>query len=206
MIHRQEATSLTRGSRLMRASLTPPTVPIPDAGRSHAPRSLRAARPSVIRTTMAAAGRLIDDGCGGTLDCGECQGTTRSCVRGEDGVGRCLHRGEVEGCEPKTADEACGAGVCGHVSDGCASTINCGGCGEGEHCTAGTCGANECVPPSPETLCAGKCGSVSDGCGGVLHCSEQNGGTSCSFFDYCGFGGVPNECGCTPNTTCEEAG
>lgn len=159
---------------------------------------------------LAAGGAAVchtnDDGCGGTLDCGECQGTTRSCVRGEDGVGRCLHRGEFEGCEPKTADEVCGAGVCGHISDGCAGTVHCGGCGEGEHCTAGTCGANECVPPSPETLCAGKCGSVSDGCGGVLHCSEQNGGTSCSFFDYCGFGGVPNECGCTPNTTCEEAG
>lgn len=177
----------------------------PDAADSTDP-GCRPLTCAALATGGAAVCHTNDDGCGGTLDCGECQGTTRSCVRGEDGVGRCLHRGEFEGCEPKTADEVCGAGVCGHISDGCAGTVHCGGCGEGEHCTAGTCGANECVPPSPETLCAGKCGSVSDGCGGVLHCSEQNGGTSCSFFDYCGFGGVPNECGCTPNSRCDELG
>src|SRR5690606_12075437 len=77
---------------------------------------------------------------------------------------------------------------CGHVSDGCAGTIDCGGCGSGEHCSAGTCGPTECIPQAAEVLCAGKCGTLSDGCGGKIECSEANGGTSCSFFDYCGFG------------------
>lgn len=149
---------------------------------------------------------LNDDGCGGTIDCSTCEGITRVCVRDDYGIGRCLHRGEVDGCQPRSREEACGAGTCGHVSDGCAGTIDCGGCGSGEHCSAGTCGPTECIPQAAEVLCAGKCGTLSDGCGGKIECSEANGGTSCSFFDYCGFGGVPNECGCTPNSRCDELG
>ena len=50
---------------------------------------------------------LVDDGCGGTMDCGAC--------------------GDGE-CEPLTVEE-CRAEQCGDVADGCGGTIDCGACG-----------------------------------------------------------------------------
>jgi len=60
-----------------------------------------------------------------------------------------------------------------------------------------------CVPVPP--VCTGKCGSLGDGCGGSVDCSTS-GGVTCSGFQTCGGGGVPNQCGCTPTGSCSAAG
>jgi hypothetical protein len=167
-------------------------------------------------TSLASDSRVAcgenSDGCGGTITCtdegGEspCRGFM-VCAPDEDGVNRCLHPGEV-GCTPLTESQACSGVECGYVSDGCEGTIHCGGCSPGSHCTLGTCGATPCTPVPVGTACDGLCGEVSDGCSGTYACDDGNGGETCSGYAYCGWGGVPNECGsppCVP-TTCEELG
>src|SRR5690554_4300759 len=77
---------------------------------------------------------VLDDGCGGTLDCdADGQGSICSdpfgvlkCAADTDGVKRCLHT-NADACTPLTKDVACD-GACGEVSDGCEGTIQCGGC------------------------------------------------------------------------------
>ncbi len=64
----------------------------------------------------------IDDGCGGTVECGECSGGL-NCVE------------SVCGCEPRE----CPLGWCGEVDDRCGGTIDCGGCGEGGICISQIC-------------------------------------------------------------------
>lgn len=162
---------------------------------------------SLIRDGAPVCG-LIDDGCGGTIDCSIEEGScaeNRECVLDDDGISRCRHRGEGA-CSPLTREAVCVYGTCGHRSDGCASTIDCGGCAEGEHCALGVCSSDACEPLPIEVACAGKCGRVSDGCDGAYECTPPAGGAQCNFFEYCGFGGTANECGCTPLSSCEEAG
>ncbi|MBI4510626.1 MAG: hypothetical protein HY698_13415 [Deltaproteobacteria bacterium] len=63
-----------------------------------------------------------------------------------------------------------------------------------------------CVPQPEATTCSRRCGEVFDNCGRKVECSAQNGGISCSQFETCGGGGIPNACGCTrhdENATCQ---
>ena len=70
---------------------------------------------------------------------------------------------------------------------------NCGTCGN--VCGAGqVCNSGSCCTPATSCPAGDNCGTASDGCGGTLTCG------TCTGFDTCGGGGVPNQCGCTPVT------
>ncbi|MFK7984672.1 MAG: hypothetical protein AB8I08_01495 [Sandaracinaceae bacterium] len=123
----------------------------------------------------------VDDGCGTTLQCGECSGSD-TC--GGGGIPN------ICDCEPRD----CADVECGTIASGCGTDIDCGGCGPGE-----TCESNECVCPPAD--CEGLCGTVLDQCGRSVTCDP------CPSDTECGAGG-PNVCGegsCTP-ITCAEAG
>jgi hypothetical protein len=89
-------------------------------------------------------------------------------------------------CIPEGVSAACGNLQCGHATDNCGQTVNCGvggtaACPMGAMCLAsGTC----CTPKSP---CAGRCGgaTLTDNCGGMVQCSaacpsaQVCSGTSC---------------------------
>jgi hypothetical protein len=172
------------------------------------PKTCETAGPS---GTAVACGQW-GDGCGDTLDCNrpEAEG---GCAAGQvcnGSNGTC----EAPACEPATAEFAC-TGTCGTVSDGCGGSIDCAaegyGCPDGTTCggggTPGVCGAGTCDPIAAGVACAGKCGIVGDGCGGAYDCSlPENGGVVCTGQEYCGGGGVFNQCGappCEPLTVAE---
>ena len=150
------------------------------------------------RTTCEAEGANcgeIEDGCGGTLDCGFCSGGL-SC--GGGGVEN-VCGGRVR-CTAATCTEL--SAQCGTTSDGCGAELDCGYCRGGATCggagTANTCGAL-CTPATCASLGA-NCGFAPDGCGGVLDCGGLN---ACGDGQNCGGGGRPNRCGsqrCTPHT------
>ncbi|NOJ95607.1 tryptophan synthase alpha chain [Corallococcus coralloides] len=137
------------------------------------------------------------DGCGGTLQCGECAGDQACGGGGVPNV--CGPRP----CVPSTC-EARGA-TCGPLPDGCGGVLDCGTCAPPEVCggagVPNACGPPACVPTTCEA--AGKnCGQVADGCGGVLDCG------ACGPDETCGGGGTANVCGrapCVP-TTCGALG
>lgn len=121
----------------------------------------------------------IDNGCGGTVWCGDCASDEVCGSAGLDNV--C--------CTPTNCAEQ-GAN-CGELSDGCGGVLDCGSCGDDETCGAGglnQCGEGDCTPTTCEVL-GFDCGSTSDGCGGVLNCG------TCSGPETCGGGGAANVCG-----------
>jgi len=103
-----------------------------------------------VPTTCEAQGKdcdIIPDGCGGTLDCGECSGTE---VCGRETPNVCAP------CTP-TPCEAQGKD-CDTIPDGCGRTLSCGQCDDGETCGGGgtpnVCGAGagELIPAARRTL------------------------------------------------------
>ncbi|HVJ94329.1 MAG TPA: hypothetical protein VM580_31290, partial [Labilithrix sp.] len=159
---------------------------------------------------------LAGDGCGGTIECGDCPsgqqcgatGTPSQCVpivaTGPDGGS----------CVPKTAQDYANENKdCGQQSDGCGGIIDLGTCIAPEFCGGGgpskcaVSGGGSCI----KKTCAdypGNCGPQPDGCGGVT----ENCGT-CAPPQVCGGGGVPSVCGggtvqgpgggtCVPKTVC----
>ncbi len=135
---------------------------------------------------------MIADGCGETLDCGDCPEGTACGAGGEPNI--C-----GGGCEPLSCDDH--GADCGTVSDGCGGTIDCGDCPDGMDCGGGgspnLCG---CTPMTCDDHGA-ECGTVDDGCGETIDCGDCPEGTTC------GGGGVPNICGgdCQP-LTCDDHG
>lgn len=130
----------------------------------------------------------LADGCGGTLQCGECAGGD---VCGADNV--CTS----PACTPRTCEQA--GAECGTIDDGCGGTASCGGCPEGQTCGGGganICGEASCTPQTCADAGA-TCGRVSDGCGDLLQCGSCGDGETCE----------ENACvtTCEPRT-CEEAG
>ena len=128
------------------------------------------------RRSCAAAGAdcgAIDDGCGGTVECGACP-AGRSC--GGGGVPN-LCGGT---CTPTTCARA-GAN-CGDLPDGCGAQIDCGQCGGGETCGGGgvanVCGSGSCTPTTCQAAGA-TCGALSDGCATTLDCGACPEGTAC---------------------------
>ncbi len=101
-----------------------------------------------------------DDGCGGTLDCGTCEGSMLC----RDG--KCVdHCGDGQ-CETEL-DENC---------DSCPADC---GCSNGDVCYNNVC----CTPMT----CHGQgfeCGTHSDGCGGTLDCGTCNDKLDCTA-DFC---------------------
>jgi hypothetical protein len=124
----------------------------------------------------------VDDGCGGTLQCGGC-GSTVTC--GGSGI---LNVCGSPTCIPTTC-EAAGA-VCGSIPDGCGGSLQCGACAGGLACGGGgpnKCGTEPCVPTTCEAQDA-ECGTISDGCAGTLDCG------GCPEGETCGAGKAPNTC------------
>ncbi len=147
------------------------------------------------------------DGCGGLLDCGECN-ADEECGILEHNV--CTNPDDI--CEPLTKKEACDGKECGTTGDGCGGGHDCGSCGDGEACgvdeafqcgNASAGGACEAAIESCEGVGA-ECGQIGDGCGGMLDCDAETGG--CPDGQFCGLGG-PDKCGdpadCTPLTVAE---
>jgi hypothetical protein len=153
------------------------------------------------------------DGCGGTIQCGDCK-APETC----GGGGTPSQCGGNSGCVPKTCAQL-GAN-CGAQGDGCGGLIPscgtctapeiCGGSGKPSVCGAGvgSADAGTCTPT--KNACApGDCGPVADGCGGLLQCP------GCTLPQICGGGGTPSKCGggtlpdggpiCTPKT-CAQLG
>ena len=77
------------------------------------------------------------DGCGGTIDCGECTGG-KTCQGGICKTGACV---------PKTCAQL--GADCGSTSDGCGDMLSCGSCDVGYECTS-----NKCTLEGNQTTCA----------------------------------------------------
>jgi hypothetical protein len=137
-------------------------------------------------TTCAAQGAncgSIPDGCGGTLDCGQC---TAPAFCGGGGANKC----GGAGCTQETCSSQSLA--CGLAGDGCGGQLSCGDCPAGQTCggggTPGQCGTGACTP----TTCAAahaNCGPIADGCGGTIDCGTCPGGNA-----FCGQQ-TANQCG-----------
>jgi photosystem II stability/assembly factor-like uncharacterized protein len=77
----------------------------------------------------------INDGCGGTRDCGTCA-APQTC--GGDGAPNVCSV-----CQPFT----CSPGLsCGLVNDGCGGQVECGGCSNGDICIRNACLPRRCIP------------------------------------------------------------
>jgi len=125
----------------------------------------------------------IGNDCGGTLDCGTCDGdwTCESgiCVGGPS----CTPLG----CAQDTTS------LCGVVGDGCGRSLDCGACAGGDVCTGGLCIPPGCVPLTCDVAGGSFCGTIGDGCGGILECGECDGAATC------GGGGLESVCGGDPS-------
>jgi len=166
-----------------------------DAGQEAADDTASSFPDSCVPTTCeeqnAQCGTL-PDGCGATIDCGECES---GLVCGGAGPYRC----GTKACIPKTCLQK--DAQCGWISDDCSQAIDCGGCMEPQ-----TCGANHepnvcgCSPKTCIQLGL-QCGKALDGCGGTIDCG------TCAQGQHCG-GGGPNLCGvgeCQPKS-CAQLG
>src|SRR5690606_31257042 len=140
---------------------------------------------------------IVSNGCGeevdgGLIDCSLLESS--QCADGtECGAGGVPNQcGTAEtACVPVEQAVACATVGCGVVSDGCAGSYSCQGCGAGEQCQQGSC-QPLCVPVAQATACAGKtCGSVSDQCGGVYQCGTCPAGQQCG-------GSEPFQCSLIP--------
>jgi hypothetical protein len=97
-----------------------------------------------------------------------------------------------EPCTPLTRNQACGAAVCGNVSDGCSSTISCGTCAAGSSCRAG-----QCCPTCPVLEVGDACGTAFSSCGNCTACPS---GSACSGGHCaCKVGTKPCDGRCIPN-------
>jgi hypothetical protein len=114
--------------------LPPVIVPSADGGAADKP----ACQPA---TCVVAGGKYcgkIGDGCGGTLECGDCpMGDT--C--GGGGTAQVCGRPPDPNCKPITCQQV-GGRLCGRVGNGCGGSLECGDCPGGTKC--GTAMANVC--------------------------------------------------------------
>ncbi len=125
------------------------------------------------------------DGCGRTVDCGDCTGANETC----DPTSHMCK------CHPLTCADF--KAECGNVPDGCGNTLMCGTCEAGATCGGGgtlQCGTGPCVPATCASMNA-QCGSIEDGCGNVVQCPD-----TCVAPQTCDGSGNMNQCGCTGQT------
>ena len=131
---------------------------------------------------------VVDDGCAGVFECGDC--IAPETCGGGGVVNQC-------GCTPTTC--AAQGAQCGTVDDGCGGTLDCGSCTAPATCGGGGV-ANECgCTPTTCVAQGAQCGHIGNGCGASIECG------SCTAPATCGGGGFANQCGCTP-TTCVAQG
>ena len=136
------------------------------------------------------------DGCGGQLDCGQCD-APKSC----GGGGTPSQCGQASCTQTTCASQ----GIhCGPAGDGCGGSLACGPCPAGQTCGGGgmpgVCGTKPCTPITCVTQ-GFNCGPAGDGCGGSLDCGM------CTPPKTCGGAGTPGVCGqlCIPKT-CKDLG
>jgi hypothetical protein len=124
-----------------------------------------------------------DDGCGGTITCGECWSADRPNAFCDYNTGACQ-------CYPLA-----NCASCGMQPDGCGGLFDCGGCADPNRPNA-YCGANgycACEPDTCDSL--GKtCGYWIDGCGGTMWCSPPE--------LLCGNGTGDDQLCCAEGQTC----
>jgi hypothetical protein len=161
---------------------------------------------------------LLNDGCGGVIDCAACGRSgdenedgciTWTCTDvgfscgwvddGCDGLMDCGSCAEGEICGGSGYENVCciptNCGLeraeCGEITDGCGNNLDCGECDNEETCGGAgpnLCGEDACIPYSCDELEI-ECGIIADGCSGTLDCGQ------CPDDQLCGGGGVPYECG-----------
>jgi len=142
-------------------------------------------------TTCAAIGATcgpVGDGCGGTLQCGTCNGCQTCGGGGTPSVcgGVCC---KSETCAGQNIS-------CGPAGDGCGNELQCGTCPAGLKCggggITGKCGAVDSGAACTPRTCATQgfnCGPTGDGCGNELQCG------TCKAPQTCGGGGKTSVCG-----------
>ena len=105
---------------------------------------------------------VIDDGCGGFIDCG-----SSACKPGT----ACGAQGDPGRCEPTEKPSECVAlgKNCGVIKSECGGNVDCGKCQAPQVCNPnGICGA-PCTPLTCATITnPPTCGTVPDGCGGTV--------------------------------------
>jgi hypothetical protein len=126
------------------------------------------------------------DGCGNSLNCGNC---TEGTCGGGGTPGQCGQ--PLNGhCVPQTCSDQHIA--CGPAGDGCGSALQCGDCPVGQSCggggVPGQCAGAVCQPYTCAAL-GYNCGPAGDGCGNLLECGQ------CSAPQTCGGRGEPGQCG-----------
>lgn len=148
----------------------------------------------------------VPDGCGGILECGECEDAA---LCGLVVSNACATEDDLEElCQPIDSAEACADKQCGVEGDGCGGTHDCGSCPTGQACgveapfqcsPAASGSDDDCPAVIPSCAAAGaECGIIGNGCGGSLDCEAETGG--CEDGEACGLGG-PELCG--PIPSCE---
>ncbi len=148
------------------------------------------------------------DGCGGTLNCGGCEGN-ELCDSGVC-VEELMTTPPPPACVPDTCE---GLGIeCGVRSDGCGDYMACGGCQSGSSCNSGVCVQDPATSAPPPPACEPdtcdslyrECGVASDGCGGALSCGSCGSGESCTSWGNCVANSSPPPA-CVPHT-CQSLG
>jgi hypothetical protein len=113
---------------------------------------------------------VAPDGCGQTLaDCGACSGG-ETC--GAGGPNRCGDGG----CDAATT---CSPGQCGSVSNGCGSTIECGGCNGHGYCNAGICTPCPVFANSCANTAVNACPGQPAGTNHLYACSQLSSTADC---------------------------
>jgi hypothetical protein len=154
----------------------------------------------VPRECSEASCGTVPDGCGRTVDCGQCSDGERC---GIVSANECTSLASL--AQPLSEAEACAGRECGPAGDGIGGVVECGDCEGGQVCGAngpaqcGTPGAfdeDEC--PSRILDCASvgaSCGLIGNGCGGVLDCDAEAG---CAEGSVCGLE-EPFQCASAPD-------
>jgi hypothetical protein len=150
--------------------------------------------PSTCEGLEATCGTL-SDGCGGTIECGECESPEWCGGGGVDN--QC-------GCTPATC-EILGFN-CGIVDDGCGGVLDCGTCSGDQSCGGDPYRSPNVCGCTPVDRCpVDGCGYAPDGCGSYVFCGSCESGGFCDSNNQC----ICNSPGCLqgepepiPNVTC----
>lgn len=103
---------------------------------------------------------VVDDGCGGTIDCGTCGGGL-VCLGCDPGM-TCSAPPGTGFCTPQTCKSL--GFTCGCSGDGCGGSLYCGFCSGGQLCIDGACSCplvcgGSCVDPNTDASHCGSCGT-----------------------------------------------
>lgn len=150
----------------------------------NAPCANAAAGPGVCKAALTCSsapytgkcGSSLDNGVGGTINCGCPNGQVCSTnTPGQTGTCACPI-GTPYTCQnvPNGPGQP-GGDACGTFSNGCGSTINCG-CPGGQTCNTAA-NPNVCCTPQvcPVKALGSACGTLTNGCGGTISCGCPSG-------------------------------